>query len=70
MTGKQTTVLAVLAAMGLGLASGCIAVGGRSTHDTPTLGRQLIDLKQARDVGAIDDAEFDAARARLLARDR
>ncbi|HEU5396063.1 MAG TPA: SHOCT domain-containing protein [Verrucomicrobiae bacterium] len=32
----------------------------------PTLGQQLIDLQKAKDAGAITDAEYQAAKARLL----
>jgi hypothetical protein len=48
--------------------SGCIAVGGsgKAVRTYPTLGQELRDLKLARDDGAINDAEFEQARARLL----
>jgi Short C-terminal domain len=32
----------------------------------PTIGQQLIDLKQARDDGAITEAEYEAEKAKLL----
>ena len=32
-----------------------------------SLGQQLIDLKAARDAGAIDDAEYEATRQAILA---
>ncbi len=54
----------------LGIASalpGCIAVGGTARHESPTLGRQLIDLKAAYDGGAISEAEYNQAKARILA---
>jgi hypothetical protein len=39
-----------------------------SQHPTvaPTIGQQLIDLKEARDTGAITDAEYEAEKAKLL----
>lgn len=33
----------------------------------PTLGQQLIDLKKAKDFGAITDAEYGAEKTKLLA---
>lgn len=32
----------------------------------PTIGQQLIDLKKAKDAGAITDAEYEAEKAKLL----
>lgn len=32
----------------------------------PTIGQQLIDLKKAKDSGAITDAEYEAEKAKLL----
>jgi hypothetical protein len=49
------------------ITSGCIAVGGSDNYTKPTLGKQLMDLKTARDTGAINDAEYHEARAGLLA---
>jgi hypothetical protein len=40
------------------------AVGQVTT--TPTLGQQLIDLQKAKDAGAINDAEYQAQKAKLL----
>lgn len=45
---------------------GCIAVGGISQRETPTLGRQLIDLKSAYDKGAISEEEYTAAKQGIL----
>jgi hypothetical protein len=51
--------------------TGCIGlqIGGgekRPVH-RPTVGQELIDLKAARDAGAITEAEFQSQRTRLLA---
>jgi hypothetical protein len=46
--------------------TGCIAVGGNDHVTKPTLGRQLIDLKTARDAGAIDEQQYEQARTNLL----
>ena len=48
------------------LSSGCVAVGGSRKCEPPTLGKQLIDLKAARDAGALTEAEYDAAKSRML----
>jgi hypothetical protein len=45
---------------------GCIAVGGTARHESPTLGRQLIDLKAAYDSGALSEAEYNAAKSQIL----
>jgi hypothetical protein len=39
-----------------------------SQHPTvaPTIGQQLIDLKDARDTGAITEAEYEAEKAKIL----
>ena len=51
------------------LLSGCIGIGGgsRTTNQSPTLGQQLVDLKTARERGAINDAEYETQKAKLLA---
>ncbi len=61
--------LAILSAVA-GLSSGCVAVGGARKCEPPTLGKQLIDLKAARDAGAITEAEYDAAKSRMLASEK
>jgi len=35
---------------------------------TPTVGQQLIDLQKAKDAGAISDTEYQAQKAKLLAK--
>jgi hypothetical protein len=47
-------------------AAGCIAVGGTDNYTQPTLGRQLQDLKVARDTGAVSDAEYADAKSKLI----
>ncbi len=46
--------------------SGCIAVGGSKHQEPLTLGKQLMDLKCALDVGAMSETEYAAAKAKLL----
>lgn len=62
---KFATIGLLLAA---GLTSGCIAFKGedRYVRQEPTLGKELQDLKCALDKGAISDAEFAAAKQKLI----
>ena len=48
--------------------SGCVAaIGNRDAqHGGGTVGQQLVDLKKAKDAGAITDEEFQAQKAKLL----
>ena len=50
------------------LLNGCvIAFGNRIPPDgKPTLGKQLTDLKQARESGAITEEEYQTAKKRLM----
>jgi hypothetical protein len=52
------------------LFSGCLALqvggGDKQQVEKATVGKQLIDLKAARDAGAITDAEYQTERAKLL----
>ena len=45
----------------------CIAVGsgGKKVENQPTLGQQLIDLKNARDAGAVSNQEYADLREKL-----
>jgi hypothetical protein len=38
----------------------------QQTSISPTIGQQLIDLKKAKDSGAITEAEYEAEKAKLL----
>ena len=40
--------------------------GDKQEAQKATLGQQLIDLKAAKDAGAITESEYEAQRARLL----
>src|ERR1043166_6403029 len=47
--------------------SGCVCVeGNRGEGSGGTVGQQLVDLKKAKDSGAISDAEYEAQKAKLL----
>ena len=49
------------------LSPGDVIIDGGNEHYTkPTLGRQLMDLKTARDTGAIGDTEYEQAKEDLL----
>jgi hypothetical protein len=54
------------------LLSGCVIALGNKVPDeknakgAPTLGKQLTDLKQARDSGAITEDEYQTAKKRLM----
>lgn len=51
--------------------TGCVAaIGNRDASKNATLGQQLIDLKKAKDAGALTDTEYEQQRARLLNNDK
>jgi uncharacterized membrane protein len=51
----------------LTIMASCIAVGsgGEKINNQPTVGQQLIDLKKARDEGAISKQEYAELREKL-----
>ena len=57
---------ALIVCAGCALISSCIAVGGSDHYTKPTLGRQLMDLRTARDTGAIGEDEYQQAKDDLL----
>jgi hypothetical protein len=64
---KKLLLVTLLA--GTALLNGCVmAVGSGEKHivQSPTLGQQLIDLKAAKDKGAITDDEYGQQKAKLL----
>ena len=65
---KKSLILFAAGLSVLMLLGGCVALGTGSKTITqkPTLGQQLVDLQKAKDVGAINDAEFQAQKAKLL----
>ena len=50
------------------LLGGCVAAGtgSRTIIEKPTVGQQLMDLKKARDIGAINEAEYESQKTKLL----
>jgi hypothetical protein len=65
---KKLLIPALLAFSLIVLFTGCIAIGTgpKSEHTNATLGQQLIDLKTAKDTGAITEVEYKAQKAKLL----
>jgi hypothetical protein len=67
---KKLFVTAAVALSAIVLLSGCLALdvggGDKKEEKKATTGQQLIDLKKARDAGAITDSEFEAQKAKLL----
>ena len=62
---KKLLPLLSLAAVLLG--SGCVASIGGSTHrGEPTLGKQLMDLRAAKQEGAISEEEYQVQKSKLL----
>jgi hypothetical protein len=60
-------ILATVSA--LWLLTGCavsLGSGDKTVNQKPTIGQQLVDLKKAKDAGAITDAEYNAQKAKLL----
>jgi hypothetical protein len=66
---KKLTLPAVVLSIAIFL-TGCIGLsmggGTKTMSNNPTLGQQLIDLKTAKDNGAITEAEYNTQKARLL----
>jgi len=65
---KRTILTTIVGISALLLLNGCLlfGTGDRTVTNQPTTGQQLIDLKKAKDAGAINDAEFQAQKAKLL----
>ncbi len=70
MNTMKTKLLTLLltATLTIPILTGCvIAFGNRVPDDRkPTLGKQLTDLKQARDSGALTEEEYQTAKKRLI----
>lgn len=69
---KANALLTSLLALALcATLSGCVVALGNRVPDqdrkgNPTIGKQLTDLKQARDSGAISEEEYQTAKKRVL----
>ena len=69
---KKLMLLTFVTACSALLLTGCIGLqlggGSKSETQNPSVGQQLIDLKVAKDHGALSDAEYQAQKAKLLAK--
>ncbi len=60
---KAASIAAILLATAL---AGCGGADVKTTTTTISIGQQLIDLKNARDSGAISEREYNRARTELV----
>jgi hypothetical protein len=67
---KKLLISTTIALSAMLLLTGCLAlqVGGGDKKETQkaTIGQQLIDLKAAKDAGAITESEYQTEKAKLL----
>jgi len=67
---KKLLICTLIGLSAMTLLSGCLGLqlGGGTTTKTqaPTAGQQLVDLKKAKDAGAISDAEYETQKAKVL----
>jgi hypothetical protein len=67
---KKLLIPTAIAICALPLLTGCLAlqVGGGDKQEShkATVGQQLIDLKTARDSGAISESEYQTQKAKVL----
>jgi hypothetical protein len=69
---KRTIIPFFVAVAAMTLLTGCVGgvqLGGgtKSVVQPPTVGQQLVDLKKAKDAGALSDEEYQAQKAKILA---
>ena len=62
LTGSAVSAMVLL--------SGCLALqvggGDKKEVETATVGQQLVDLKKAKEAGAITEAEYEVQKEKLL----
>lgn len=67
---KRTIITGLISLSAAVLLSGCLGLslggGTRSVSNNPTLGQQLVDLKSARDSGALTEQQYEDQKAKLL----
>ena len=66
---KKLFVPVGVALAGMLLVNGCVAaIGNRDGRHSGnvSIGQQLVDLKKAKDAGALTDAEYESEKAKLL----
>jgi len=70
---KKNIVLALVSLSAITLLTGCIGLSiGSGTTSKPlstTTGQELMDLQKAKDSGAITEAEYQAQKAKILAKE-
>ena len=65
---KKLIVASLIAIAATTLLSGCnieLGTGSTTKIQNPTVGQQLIDLKRAKDNGAISDEEYQAQKSKI-----
>ena len=61
--GTLTATIALIS----GLVVGCAwSIGEHKDHSQPTRGQELMDLKRAKDTGAITEEEYQTQKQRVL----
>ena len=67
---KKLLIPTAIALSAMWLLTGCLALqvggGDKKEMQKATIGQQLIDLKAAKDAGAITESEYQAKKANLL----
>ena len=63
---KFGTLFATLGLIASLLSACAWSIGEHKEHATPTRGQELIDLRKARDSGAISEDEYQTQKKRLL----
>ena len=67
---KKLLIPTAIALSAMWLLTGCLALqvggGDKKEMQKATIGQQLIDLKAAKDAGAITESEYQAKKATLL----
>jgi hypothetical protein len=62
---KMSGILLGLFLLGATLSGCAIGSGGRTEINKPTLGQELIELKKAKDAGAISEQEYEEMKENL-----
>ena len=62
---KVISVLLVLVLITSMVSCMAIGTGGKKVNNNPTLGQELIDLKKAKDEGAISQQEYEELKKKL-----
>jgi hypothetical protein len=67
---KRLFIPTAIALSAMVLLTGCLALqvggGDKKEERKATVGQQLVDLKAARDSGAMTDAEYEVQKAKVL----